>query len=178
MRKNAQDGLALLRPGAPRCQCRSKPPLVAGEHALGMPALMIQVGGERAPHLAPIGCLRPATAHVAPVERDHRVWDTQLLAAEPVVVLRVIAGIGERRVELQDGSGLAHRRCEVGRVLSRPGAGDRAKDEVRVRMDNSGQLRPGAPPMVRPLRLTPTHPVVEAHVPGFEAGRIDSGYWS
>ena len=89
------------------------------EAALDVPALMIQVPRKALPEGLLIRRLRPAPPGVAAVQGDDASGDTQFLAAKAVVVLRIIASIGQHRAERQDAGGLAHDRREVGRVLAR-----------------------------------------------------------
>jgi hypothetical protein len=64
-----------------------------------VPALVVKPAGERPPQRAAVGRLGVAVAGVARVERDHGPPHAQFLAARAVVVLRVVAGVGEDRVE-------------------------------------------------------------------------------
>src|SRR3954451_43725 len=66
---------------------------------LRVPALMVQGARETPAHRAPVGRLRPAPPGVARVERDDALAQAQLLAAEAVVVLGVVARVRQRRVE-------------------------------------------------------------------------------
>ncbi len=95
-------------------------------------------------HGAPIGCLGPAAACVAAVEADHCLPNTEVFAAEAVVMLGIVARITKGCVDPDERCGLPHGRGEVRRVLARASAGHRAENEVRVGMDYGGEFRPSA----------------------------------
>jgi hypothetical protein len=141
----------------------------------GVPPLMVQRAREAAPHLAPVRRRRPAPAGVARVEVDDGLPHPECLAAEAVVVLRVVASVGEHGIEPQHRGGLADRRRELGRVLRRPAAGDRADDQVRADMNDRRELRPRAAPEARARRPRPAHAVVQAHVARLEPGGVHRG---
>lgn len=62
-------------------------------------------------------------------------------------MLRIVPRITKGGVDLNERRGLSHGRGEVRRVLARTDARHRAKDKVRVGMDDGGELRPGTLPM-------------------------------
>ena len=140
------------------------------EAALGVPALIVERPVEVPLHGAPIRRLRPAPCGVARVEADHRLPNAKFFAAEAVVVLGIITRVGEGGVDPSQRGGLPHGRAEVGRILARPDAGHGADDQMRVGMDDGGQLRLGSLPMAGPVR--PLHAEVGADVPRLKAGRI------
>ena len=131
MREDAQEHFAPLRAGPARRERGPEAPLVAREHALGVPAEAVQLAWEAAAQRASLGRERPAPPHVARVERDHARRDAER-AAEAVVVLRVVARVAEQRRRSQQAGGLAQRRGELGRVLRRPARHDDAGDQVRA----------------------------------------------
>jgi hypothetical protein len=150
--------------------------LVLAEAALRVPALMVQGAREAPAHRAPVGRLRPAPPGVARVERDDALPQAQLLAAEAVVVLGVVARVRQRRVEGHEGGRLPHGGGEVRRVLGRAGAGDRAQDQGRVGVDDRRELRPGSPAPPWALCLAAAHAEVGADVPGLEPGGVHRGH--
>jgi hypothetical protein len=145
---------------------------VLAEAALGVPALIVERLVEVLPHGAPIGGLRPALACMARVAPAHCPPNVQLLTAEAVVVLGIVARIGQRGIDPGQCGGLPHRRGEVRRVLARPDAGHRADDQMRVGVDDGRQLRPSPLPVTRPVR--PPHTEGGTDVPRLEAGRVHS----
>lgn len=173
MGEDAQNQLALLGERPARSQRGAEPELVPAEGALGVPALVIQCLWEALAHLPAVSGAWPASPHVARVELDHGPTHAELLAAEPVVVLRIIARVRQSGVDGEQCRRLPHRGCEVGRVLRGSDPRDGAEDEVRVRVDDRRQLGPGASASVPALRLPATHAIVEADVPGLKTGRID-----
>ena len=140
------------------------------EAALDVPALVIKGIGKVLAESSSTRRLRPAPPCISPVQGNDAVLDAEFAAAETMVVLGVVARIGQNRAQGYECSGLAHGGCEVGRVLAGTDAGDRANDQVRVDVENCGELRPGSLPMAR----TASAPSAEVltHMPCFEAGRI------
>ena len=173
MGEDPEDNLMPLRGGGVGGQGRAEAAFVLAEAALCVPSLMVQGARELPPHGAPVKRFRPAPAGIAWIERDDTVPHPALLAAKAVVVLGIIARIGKRGVEGQEGSRLPHRWGEVGRVLTRPGAGNRAEDQVRMHMDNGGELGPG--PLAVP-RTSAAQAEVGADVPGLEPGGVHGGH--
>lgn len=173
MGEDPEDNLTPLRGGGVGGQSRAEAAFVLAEAALCVPSLMVQGARELPPHGAPVKRFRPAPAGIAWIERDDTVPHPALPAAEAVVMLGIIARIGKRGVEGQEGSRLPHRRGEVGRVLARPGAGNRAEDQMRMHMDNGGELGPG--PLAVP-RTSAAQAEVGADVPGLEPGGVHGGH--
>jgi hypothetical protein len=173
--EDAQDEFACLSFSAAGREGGTEAAFVLAESALRMPTLMIQGAREAPAHCTPVGRLRPASPGVAPIERDDAPAHAEFFAAEAVIVLGVVARVRQRGIEGEQAGGLAHRRGEVGRVLGRAGAGDRAQDQMRVGVDDRGELRPSplAPPWA--LRLAAAHAEVGADVPGLEAARVHRG---
>lgn len=145
------------------------------EPALDVPALVVEGLWKAIPHRAAIWSLRPAAPRVAAVEADHGLADAEILAAEAVVVLGIIAGIAERGVDRDQPRRLSHGRGEVRRVLARPDTRHGAEHEVRVGVEHDGQLGPGPLPVAFPL----CSPLAEvgADVPSLEPGRVHGGHW-
>jgi hypothetical protein len=167
--EDPQDDFARLRGTAASAQSRAEASLVLAKAALGMPALMVQRTREVPSHGAPVGRLRPAPAGIPRVERDDAAPHSALLAAETVIMLGVIGRIGQRSLERKEGSRLTHCRGEVGRVLARSDAGNRAEDQVRMGVDDRGELRPGSLAM---SRAPAAQAEVGADMPSLEPGRI------
>lgn len=172
MRENAEQDLVPLRSRVMRGQCGAEPALQAREDALGLPPLPVQRPREASLHLAPVRGQGPALAHVAAVERDDGLWNAEYFAAEPVVVLRVVAGVAEQSAGHQESGGLADGRRELGRILARAPGDDRASDQVARRLADRRELRPAAAPTAEqgPAPIDE----VGTYVAGLEPGRVDS----
>ena len=119
MRQDTEHNLPVLRGGAAGAQGGAEPALVAREGALGLPALMIQLAREVALHRSAVGRRGPAPAGVAPGEGNDGAADAQPVAAEPVIVLGVVGGVGQGGVEGEERGRLAYGGRELGRVSAR-----------------------------------------------------------
>ena len=100
-----------------RPQGRAEEPLVAADGAFDLPAVAVDVPGETPLHLCPIPRLRRPMAP-ALIQGDHRGPDAQLLAAEPVVVLGVVGGVGQKAVKHHMAGSLPERFGKLGRVVA------------------------------------------------------------
>ena len=141
------------------------------EAALGVPALIVDGFRKMTAHGAAVGRLGPSATGVTAVEADERLSHAEVLSAEAVVVLGVIARVAQGGIDVNQARGLAHGRGEVGRILAWANAWHRAEDEVRVGMDDGGEFRPGA----LPVPLSPTsQPEIGADVARLKAGRVHS----
>src|SRR5690606_6859680 len=118
--------------------------------------------------IAPLG--RPW--RVSRIERYHRAANAQFVSAERVVVLSVVALIGQYSPRLKVRGGLPYGGGEVGRVLARAARRDGADDQLRGRVKDGGELRPR-----RVRRLSPTAAALKVHrrMPRFQARRINGG---
>jgi hypothetical protein len=131
-----------LRVSRARCACGAEATFEATERTLGLPPLMIHVTREPASHLATVRRSRPAPARVARVEVDNRLTYAEGLATEPVIVLRVVPGIGHHRIQWQHLDGLPEGRRELGRVLRWPATSNGVDDQVRAQVHHRGELWP------------------------------------
>src|SRR5262249_22102574 len=98
MGEHTEVTLPLARRVGARPQGRPQPPLVPPEGASRLRRLAVPPLGEAPPHLPAIFRLGPLPPGAAAVQRDHRRADQPLLAAEPMVVLGVIGGVGQHPV--------------------------------------------------------------------------------
>jgi hypothetical protein len=101
---------------------------VLDDAALDVLALVVEAAGKVLAESTPIGRLRPTPPCISSVQGNDAALDAKIVAAEAMVVLGVIAGIGQNRAQIHERGGLAHRRREVGRVLTGADAGNRADD--------------------------------------------------
>lgn len=173
MRDDAQDLFTALGARAVRGERRAQPPLVAAEAALGVPALPVERARKAPPQGAPVGRHRPAMAHVARIELDDRAAEAQGLPAEAMVVLGIIGRIRQRGIEPEQGGRLPHGGRKIRRILRGASARNGAKDEVRVRLDDRGELGPRPATMARAFALARAHAIILADVPRFEPGSVD-----
>ena len=151
--------------------------LMLAEAALDMPTLVVEGFWETMAHGPPIGRFGPVPPCVAAAEADQRAGNAQLLAAEAVVVLGVVAGIAEHSVQRDVLGGLTHGGDEVGRVLAGAKARHGCKDEVGLGMQDDGELGPEALAMAFALSpLASPMADVGADVPRFQCGRINRGH--
>jgi hypothetical protein len=146
MRDDAQHLLGRQGGPAARGERGAQAALVPREDTLDLLALGIQGVGKRPPHGPAIGSPGPA-ARGAAVEGHRGRGHPQLLAAEPMHVLRVVPRIGGGRGEADQVGGLAQHRGQRGRVVRRPPAGQGPDDQVRASIDDNRQLGVARPAM-------------------------------
>lgn len=159
VRECAQPEFGELRGGPTGRERRAEPALVLTEGALRMPALAVGVLREALAHRAPVRRVGPAPLP-ARIELDDALAHAQRLATEAMIMLGVVAGIGEHGVDPlgpRPRGGVREHRRERGRVLRGPVLGDRAQDEVGGNVPRDGQLGPAALllPAVAPLGPAP-----------------------
>ena len=176
MREHSQDGFALLRGRVSCGKRRAESALVPGEHALRMPALVIEYLGKGTSHGASVVRFRPAATRIAWIQVDHRLADPQDLATEPVIVFPVVARISEHCIERQGDGRLTYYGSELGRVLRWSDPGHSTHNQVRMRMDHGGELGPRPATMRCAFRLSTTDAVVETHMPGFQTSRVHGSH--
>jgi hypothetical protein len=163
--KQAFLGLGLGRAGA---QGRPEQALVAADGALDLPPLPVDAPEEPPGHLRAIAASRLAPG-AAVVQGDERQADAELLAAEPVVVLGVVGGVGQEPVEMDALGRLPHGRGEVRGVVARAPAREAAGQKVRLRVADQRELRPRGPAPQAAASVQ----VVEARLAALQARRVD-----
>jgi hypothetical protein len=173
--EDAQDELAPLRLMAACGEGGSEATLVLAEAAFDVPALVIKDARKVLVEGSPVGRLRPAPPGVSSVQGNDAALDAEFIAAETMVVLSVVASIGQNRAQRHERSGLAHSGCEIGRVLTGTDAGDSADDQMRVGVENCGELGPGSLPMARAFALAATFAEVLTDVSCLQSGRVHRG---
>jgi hypothetical protein len=142
------------------------------EAALDVPALMIKDIGKVLAQGSPVGCLRPAPPGVSSVQSNNAAPDAKIVAAEAMVVLGVVACIRQNCAQIHKRGGLAQRGREVRRVLAGPDASDRAKDQMRVDVENRSELWPSPLSVIRTFAFATAFAEILAHVPRLQSGRI------
>lgn len=143
------------------------------EAALDVPTLVIKNAGKVLVEGSPVGRLRPTPPCVPPIQGNDAAPDAEFIAAETMVVLSVVARIGQNHAQSYERSGLAQSGCEVGRVLAGADASDSADDQMRVDVENCGELWPGSLPMARTVAASSAE--VLTHMPCFQSSRVHRG---
>lgn len=90
---------------------------VSGEAAFGLGAMTVLSIGKAVVHHPPITPLGRA-CRIPRVERDDRAANPEFLAAERMIVLRVVALVAQQASRLQVRGRLPDRGGEVGRILT------------------------------------------------------------
>ena len=180
MREHAEDELFGLRRGGAGGERCAEAALVLGEGALDLLAAMVDAPREAAPERATVARPGPAPTGRATVEADHRAPHAELLPTDGVLLLAVVAGVGDERVQAlrvallapwplgEAGGGgngggigggrLAHHGDESRRIVRRAPVGARPEDEVRGGVERDGELgmlRPAMAPARRAAGMQP-----------------------
>ncbi len=142
---------------------------VPREAAFGLGAMTILSARKAVMHHSAIAPFRWPWG-VSRIERNDGAANAEFLAAERVIVLGIVAFVGQKaawpkiRGRLPDGV------WKVGRVLTRTARRDGTYDQLRIRVKHSRELRPCG---VR--RLGSTAPPLEVHrrMSRFQASRVN-----
>ncbi len=153
-----------------RGQGRSKASLVPGEAAFGLGSSPILLVGESIVHHPAISPGR-RLGRVAAIDGNDRTANPQLHSAQRMVVFRIIAPVGKDPSRTQDGRGLLHRRNKIGRILTETLTGHRTDNQLRSRMKDGRQLRPGCVPRCWILPESPLE--MNQCMPRFQACGVD-----
>lgn len=170
MSEHTEKAFAMLSRFCASTERRSQSALVLRDRTLGMPTVPIHPFVEPPFHLLPVLALGPRATAAPRVQRNHRGANPQFLAAQPMVVLAVVGGIGQQPVEVDVARSLTHGLWELRRVVARPPARHGPREQVRVGFTHDRELRP-MPSRVR-LGARSTH-IVGTGVPALQAGGID-----
>ena len=170
MYKNPVQTFTMPPTGCSGGQRGPEDPLESREYAFGLPAMTVHSARKTLLHLATIAAVCGLTR--APgVHRDDGGADAQLLAAEPMVRLRVIGTVAQQPVDREPINGLRDGGLEIRRIVARPGPHPRGSDEMRVVVADDRQL---GPPAV-PFGAAPPMQEVPADVMTLQAGGINAG---
>ena len=147
----------------------AQPAFVSGEAAFGLRPMTVLPARKAVVHHSAIAPLRWPWG-VSRIERNDRAANSELLAAERVIVLGIVAFVGQKAAWPKIRSRLPDGVWKVGRVLTRTARRDGTYDQLRIRVKHSRELRPCG---VR--RLGSTAPPLEVHrrVPRFQASRVN-----
>ena len=144
MGQNSQQALAILGGVVTGPQRRAQPSLVPRDHTLDLPAISIDTLVESPFHLAAISCLGPAASGVARVQRNNCAADAQLLSAQPMIALTIVARIGQQSGQAYVPNRLAHRRSELAMVVAGAANHVGGRDQMALRVTDDRQLGPPA----------------------------------
>jgi len=169
--QHAQQTLTGLRFVAGGPHGRSQDALILADGALDLPPLAVDAPVKLTLHLRPV-MAQGRRVGPALVDRNHRRADAQLPAAQGVVMLGVVGGIGQHTVQPQVPCGLTHRRAELGRVVAGPTADHRPRKKVRGAVADHSQLRP----ILAAFELSAPGQVVEAGLAGLQPSGVDGGF--
>lgn len=136
-----------------------------------MPVLSI---GESASHLSTVLRFWPTAASVSSIQGDDRRPNAEGLPGQPMVVLAVIPGVGQQSGNGQVTTRLLDARRKLPGISAGSGTERRPGPQVRRRVTDHGQLRPGTPDERAELRAA-DH-VVRRDVVIVQPGRVDAGF--
>lgn len=145
MGEDAEEGLTALGVLAAGAEGRAQPPLVPRDRALDLPALAVDAAVESTLHLPSVFGVRPLPPRPPRVEVDHRRTHAELFTRQRVVMLGVVARVGQQPVDRHRPPCATHRLCELRRVLARTVAHHRARPQVRGTVAHHRELRPRIP---------------------------------
>ena len=122
-------------------ESRTESPFVARESAFGLGSLAIFLTGEAVVHHSSVPPQR-WPRRIAWVDRNRGAADTELFTAQRMVVLRVVAFVGQNPSGPEIGCGLSHRRNESRRVLGRTLSRNDSDNQLASGVKDGGQLWP------------------------------------
>lgn len=122
-------------------ESRTESPFVAREAAFGLRPLAIFLTREAVVHHPSVPSLR-WSRRIAWVDRNRGAADTEFFTAQRMVVLRVIALVGQNASRSKIGCGLSHRGRESRRVLTRTLLSDDSNNQLASGVKDGGQLWP------------------------------------
>lgn len=169
MSQSANQKFSELVGFAARSKRGAESAFVSGEAAFGLGAMTVLSTWKVVVHHSAIAPLRRPWG-VSRIERNDRAANSEFLAAESVIVLGIVAFVGQEAAWPKIRSCLPDGVWKVGRVLTRTARRDGTYDQLRIRVKHSRELRPCG---VR--RLGSTAPPLEVHrrVPRFQASRVN-----
>lgn len=144
MGEDAQLGLGELSRFRACPDGRAEAALVAGEGALDLPAVAVDLVVEVGLHLSAVMGPGPLPAPTG-IYGDDRGSDSQLVAAEDMVVLGVVGRIAQQAVETDVPTGLPHGRRKLWGILGGTPAQESPSPEVGLAVADHGELEPSEP---------------------------------
>lgn len=142
---------------------------VAGEAAFGLGAMTVLSTWKAVVHHSAIASLRRPWG-VSRIERNDRAANSEFLAAERVIVLGIIAFVGQEAAWPKIRSRLPDGVWKVGRVLTWTARRDGPYDQLRIRVKHSRELRPCG---VRRLGSAASPLEVHRRMSCFQASRVN-----
>ena len=170
MGQHAQEALAGLGLVVARPHGRAQDSFVLTDGALDLPPLAVDAPVEPTRHLCPVTSRR-RRVRPALIDGDDRRADPELLPAEGMVVLGVVASVGQQAVEADVPGRLPHGLGELRRVVARAARGHRTGQKVRGVVADHGELRPVLAASQAPAAAQ----VVDAGLMGFQPCGVDGG---
>jgi hypothetical protein len=170
MGKDAKVNLGLLREARSAAEERHETSFQAGDRTFALCTLPVFELGKATVHLSPVLGPRP-TSPTSFVQMDDRAADAERLASEDVIVLGVVACIGQDTVDLNSLAGAPKRRSHERRVLARAIAHQHIDDQVGGVMADQGQLRPLPQPIAF---LSGSKSIMRRAMSGLETCGIDA----
>jgi hypothetical protein len=143
------------------------------KYALNLSALSVFPAVKTAIHLPAKHCFRPASTATL-IQSDNGAADAKLFPRKDVVGFRIISRIRKQSVNRHSAACIRQNRRQKRRVLAGSIADPNADQQVRCVVTGCRELRP-APQAIALL----FHPlgVMRRSVSGFQAGRVDTGFF-
>lgn len=143
MRQYSQEAFTFLRGIRSGAQGGTQESFVAREGAFHLPTVVVCLFRKVPFHFASVRGFRPPAAGASGIQGNHGGANTELVLAQTVVVLAVIAGIRQHAVKRHVGARADHGLGKLGRVVAGSPCHDYADEKVAGRMANHRQFRPG-----------------------------------
>lgn len=147
----------------------AKSAFVSGEAAFGLRSMTILSARKAVVHHSAIAPFRRSWG-VSWIERNDCATNPQFLAAERMIVLGIVAFVGQQATWSKVRSRLAHSFGKVGRVLTRTTCRDGTYDQMRTGMKYGREFRPCG---VRRVGSTTSALKMHRCMPGFQACRVN-----
>ncbi len=175
MGQNAEEAFTYLSRVLASPQDRSQSAFVTRDDTLGMRAVRIYKPMKVSFHLATVFAFGPSSTAAALVERNDGRADAEFFAAETMIVLGIVTGIGEQAIPVEVLGGLPHGGRKLRRILAGSRRNQCGGDQVCAGVTDEGEFGPSAPPKTP---IAHTRYVVGAGVGRSHPGGIDSTFWT
>jgi hypothetical protein len=172
VRENSTETLELLMKPRSIPEGTAQQAFVSRDGALDLPALAVDPLGKALLHLASVLRLGPLSSVSFPSRNDGRS-NPERLPAEYVVVLGVVSRVSQDPIKGHQSRSFLHGRCELGRVLRRPHADVRPRQEMGAPITDQGHLGPAHSDM--PLLPLSPH-VVSTDMAGLQARGVHDAF--
>ena len=125
-------------------QCIAQSSFQSGKDRFNLPSLSITGGGESLFHPSPVMSTHPAVFQPSIIDLDHRRTNPIDLAAELVVILRVVPGIRQQRPNRHVTKGLFNGRLEILTIGTGPRAHQGGGDQMTAVLADGREFCPFA----------------------------------